>query len=237
MRGTSTAEARVGKLAHGLAQPGICSGRKPRAVKQKTLLEAAIMPVSETPTNLMERHRQGDAEATALIFAHYAQRLSRVAEQHLSRKLAGRVDGEDVVQSVFRTFFRRTLAGEFQIDSSEQLWQLLVKITVRKAQAQGRRHTAAMRDISAETPVTDSDAIARLADHEPGPAEAAILLDQIEVLLNNLPAMYCDVLDWRLQGHSATDIANRLGVSRRSVYRALELLGHRLEKMSAPFTK
>jgi RNA polymerase sigma-70 factor, ECF subfamily len=189
------------------------------------------MSVPESSTDLVERHRQGDAEATALIFAHYAQRLSRVAQQHLSRKLAGRVDGEDVVQSVFRTFFRRTLAGEFQIDSSEQLWQLLVKITVRKAQAQGRRHTAAMRDVSVENPEPDGDAIAHLADHEPGPEEAAILLDQIEVLLNNLPAMYCDVLDWRLQGHSATDIANRLGVSRRTVYRALALLGHRLEKM------
>ncbi len=194
------------------------------------------MSVSESCTDLVERHRQGDAEATALIFAHYAQRLSRVAEQHLSRKLAGRVDGEDVVQSAFRTFFRRTLAGEFQIDSSEQLWQLLVKITVRKAQAQGRRHTAALRDVSVEAPVSDQDAIARLVDREPGPEEAAILLDQIEVLLNNLPSMYCDVLDWRLQGHSANDIANRLGVSRRTVYRALELLGHRLEKMSAPFT-
>ncbi len=35
------------------------------------------------------------------------------------------------------TFFRRTTTGEFQIDSSAQLWQLLARITVRKARAAG----------------------------------------------------------------------------------------------------
>ena len=68
----------------------------------------------------------------------YAQRLSRLAEQFIARGLGGRIEGDDVVQSVFRTFFRRCAGGEFQIDSSAQLWQLLVKITMTKARAQGR---------------------------------------------------------------------------------------------------
>ena len=97
-------------------------------------------------TSLVQRHRQGDPDAAAELFAYYARRLSRLAEQFISRKLAGRIEGDDVVQSVFRTFFRRCTAGEFQIDSSAQLWQLLVKITMLKARAQGRRHTAAQRD-------------------------------------------------------------------------------------------
>ena len=68
-------------------------------------------------TDLVRRHRDGDPEAARELFAWYAQRLSHLAEQHLSHKLSGRVDGDDVVQSVFRTFFRRTARGEFQIDS------------------------------------------------------------------------------------------------------------------------
>jgi ECF sigma factor len=101
---------------------------------------------------LVQQLRAGNRDAAEKLFARYAQRLTRLAEQHLSRKLAGRLDGEDVVQSVFRTFFRRSATGEFRIDSSAQLWQLLVKITLLKARAKARYHTADKRDAGAEQP-------------------------------------------------------------------------------------
>jgi hypothetical protein len=69
------------------------------------------------------------------LVERYAHRLARLAEQHLSPKVAGRLDAEDVVQSAFRTFFRRSVQGEFQIDSSAQMWRLLAKITLMKARA------------------------------------------------------------------------------------------------------
>src|SRR6516162_16394 len=108
----------------------------------------AASPISD----LVERLRDGDPQAAEEIFARYAQRLTALAEQHLSRKLAARLDGQDVVQSVFRTFFRRSAAGEFRIDSSDELWRLLVQITLQKARAKARHHTAAVRDVTAEAP-------------------------------------------------------------------------------------
>jgi RNA polymerase sigma-70 factor (ECF subfamily) len=189
------------------------------------------MAESGSLAKLVQRHRDGDPDASRLLFAQYAQQLCRLAERYLSRKLASRVEGEDVVQSAFRTFFRRTSKGEFQIDSSAQLWRLLVIITVRKARAQGRYHTAAVRDISAEQATTAEDIIADLEAHEPGPDDVVILMDQIDAVLKGLPPLYGQVLELRLQGHSATDIAPRLGISRRTVYRALDLLGRRLEVM------
>src|SRR5258708_2900179 len=89
-----------------------------------------------------DRLQQRDAAAAEAVFARYAQRLVRVAEQHLNKILAARIDGEDVVQSVFRTFFRRAEAGQFRIDTSAQLWQLLVRITILKSRAKARYHTA-----------------------------------------------------------------------------------------------
>ena len=91
----------------------------------------AIDPLS----NLIPGLRDGDPKAAEAVFARFAQKLTRFAEQHLSAKLAGRLDGSDVVQSVFRTFFHRSTEGEFKIDSTAQLWQLLVKITLLKARA------------------------------------------------------------------------------------------------------
>jgi RNA polymerase sigma-70 factor, ECF subfamily len=167
------------------------------------------------------------------IFAHYAQRLSRVADRYLSRRLAGRLDGEDVVQSVFRTFFRRSSRGEFQIDSTAQLWRLLVKITVQKARAKGRHHAAGRRDVKAEVGGDAQGWLAEAAASEPGPSDAAAMMDQIDVMLRGLPPIYCGILDLRLQGCKAMEIARRLEISRQTVYRALTLLHQRLEGSDA----
>jgi RNA polymerase sigma-70 factor, ECF subfamily len=187
------------------------------------------MPETEPVAEWLERWRNGDAQAAERLFTRYARRLTGLAEQHLSCKLAGRLDGEDVVQSVFRTFFRRSAAGEFRIDSSAQLWRLLVKITLLKAQAKGRHHTADKRNVTAEVPGSDAWLAQALAS-DPGPAEAAALVDQIEALLHGLPALYGSVLDLRLQGHDVPAIAAQLGYSTRTIQRALNLLQHRLTR-------
>jgi len=186
------------------------------------------MPSGDESDDLLRQLREGDPRGPEALFQRYAVRLARLAEQHLSRKFAGRLDGEDVVQSVFRTFFQHYARGDFQIDNSAEIWRLLVTLTRRKARAQARRHLAGKRDAAAE--VADPNALAEPADQEPCPADAAELVDQIESLLRGLPDLYCHVLEKRLQGHAVADVAEQLAVSRQTVYRALELLRHRLER-------
>jgi RNA polymerase sigma-70 factor (ECF subfamily) len=175
-----------------------------------------------------DRLRRGDPAAADAVFARYAEQLVKVAEKHLSRKLAARIDGEDVVQSVFRTFFRRAAAGQFRIDTSAQLWQLLVRITILKTRAKARFHTAGVRNASAEVGGDADEFLAREAGGEPGPDEAAELVDQINALLAGLPAEFARVLELRLSGDSVSDVATHLGLSRQSVYRMLDLLRDRL---------
>jgi RNA polymerase sigma-70 factor (ECF subfamily) len=187
------------------------------------------MGEADAVPGIVTRLIDGDPGGMDELFAQFAGRLTRVAEAHPSRKLTGRVDGEDVVQSVFRTFFRRSAAGEFHIDGSAQLWRLLVKITLRKARAKARHHTARRRDVRAEVAVDGEGWLAEAVAREPGPLEAAILVDQIETLLESLPPLSCFVLDLRLQGLGPSEIAPRLGVSRQTVYRTLALLQERLD--------
>lgn len=170
-------------------------------------------------------------EAAEELFVRYAERLTRLAEQHLSRRLAARVAGEDVVQSAFRTFFRRAAGGKLCIDNSAELWRLLVRITLCKVAAAARRHTAGVRDAGAQS--ADDAELAMAAARDPGPAEAAALVDQIDALLHGLPETYAQLLELRLQGYAADEIAPRLGISRRTVYRGLELLQQRLEQQKA----
>jgi RNA polymerase sigma-70 factor, ECF subfamily len=188
-------------------------------------------------TELLPLLPTGDDQAARAVFDRYSERLVRLANQNLSRKLAGRIDGEDVVQSVFRTFFRRGTKGEFHIDSSAQLWQLLVKITILKARAKARHHTAGMRDASAERPVEVGGAGAfDPSAREPGPGDAVELLDQIDVLLSDLPPLYGEMLGLRLQGRNVTDVADELKVSRQTVHRAMNLLQERLTRMESEST-
>jgi RNA polymerase sigma-70 factor, ECF subfamily len=182
---------------------------------------------------LFQGLREGHPQAAAQLFERYTQRLIRLAEQHLSQKLAGRLDGEDVVQSVFRTFFRRSVEREFRIDSTAQIWRLLMKITLMKTRAKGRYHTAQSRDAKAEVLAGDDGWMVACVSGEPGPSEAAELTDQIEVLLEGLPTLYGSVLEMRLRGCSVSEIAPTLGVSQRTVQRALKLLQDRLSKIES----
>jgi DNA-directed RNA polymerase specialized sigma24 family protein len=178
--------------------------------------------------DLVRRLRANDPCAADDVYAVYAQRLTRLAERHLSREVTRREDGEDVVQSALRTFFRRQSEGEFRLDSNDDLWRLLARITLMKARAKARRHTAAVRDVGAEAggDAWWLDVLAR----EPGVEDAIVLVDQIDCLLRGLPDVFRDLLERRLGGENVTDIARGLSLSRQTIYEMLKHLRARLEQ-------
>ena len=168
------------------------------------------------------------------LFEEYSQRLVRVASQNIHPALLKRFDGEDVVQSVFRTFFRRHEEGRLQVEHSQQLWRLLVTITLCKTRSHARRHTADRRDAKAEE-VIASDAL--LLDREASPQDALALWEEIDVILEGLPDKTGEILSRRLEGMNKSEIASDLSISRQTVHRLLNLLeqrlGERLERISA----
>ena len=102
-------------------------------------------------------------------------------------------------------------------------------ITLAKVRDLARRHTAAKRDVQAEVGGGSDWMLESLAG-EPGPVEAAALVDQIETILCGLPDAHGEILALALEGYSRTEIAEKMNVSRQTVYRVLTLLRERLER-------
>ncbi|HUT88197.1 MAG TPA: sigma-70 family RNA polymerase sigma factor [Thermoguttaceae bacterium] len=187
---------------------------------------------STSGVDLVRRLREGDSRAAEELYARYVRQLVRLAERQLGGRLAARFDAEDVVQSAFRSFFRRDARGDFEVGSSLELWRLLVKITVNKTRAKARHHTTRGRDVAAEAPAGEA-LVAEALARGPGPDDAAAFVDQVAALLRGLPEPYGQILDMRLTGHSVAEIANTLKVSRQTVYRVMDLLRQRLQKEAA----
>lgn len=182
------------------------------------------MPESSDDLQLVDRWRAGDEKAARKLFDTYVDRLVALARRRISQRLASRVDPEDVVQSVFRTFFGRVKAGKFRLEEQDDLCKLLVRITVHKTLQQIAYHQAAKRDPHLETGQTaeSKDHLVDLLDREPTPDEAATFLEQLDQFLNRLRPEERQIIDMRMQGYNNSEIAEKLGIYDRKIRRVIE---------------
>jgi RNA polymerase sigma-70 factor, ECF subfamily len=173
---------------------------------------------------LIDLWRQGDQDAARQIVERYIDRLLLLARRRISQRLASRVDAEDIVQSVFRTFFGRLKDGQFVFADQDDLCKLLVRITLHKTLRQVAFHKAAKRDPGMETDQGEHhrEQLLALLDAEPTPDATVAFLDQLEHFLGRLQPLERQILEMRLQGHSNEDIANKLGVYDRKIRRVVE---------------
>jgi RNA polymerase sigma-70 factor (ECF subfamily) len=193
------------------------------------------MSSGDTFQQLLARVRQGDDEAAAVIFQRYVHQLAAKAHRHLAPAVRRQTDAEDVVQSVYRTFFRRVRKGEFRLDHWGSLWGLLARITLCKCARAGGRIKNRPRQVSlsrhADSSAFDSsldwEAIAR----EPSPAEVAALADTVDALLKPLRDSHRDILTLALQGYTQEEIGHRVGCSERTVRRVLTQAQTDLERL------
>jgi DNA-directed RNA polymerase specialized sigma24 family protein len=172
--------------------------------------------------------KRGDPEAAQRIWDAYFQRLVALARARL-RGAAGRAaDEEDVALSAFDSFCRAAGRGRLpRLEDRDDLWQLLVVITVRKAcdlanhehrRSRGGGRVVLLSDL-------DGPAAEAVLGSEPTPELAARVADECGRLLGLLENdTLRSVALWKMEGLTNQEIADRLGCVRFTVDRKLQAI-------------
>jgi RNA polymerase sigma-70 factor (ECF subfamily) len=195
------------------------------------------MEQQDSFTQLAERLRAGDDGAATEVFRRFAGRLIGLARTELDIRLRRKLDPEDVVQSVYRSFFTRYHAGQFDVANWDSLWSLLTRITVRKCLNRAEYYLARCRNAAAEVDAPWDDGAAsglsEAIDREPTPLEAAVLAETVEQMMRGLEADDRSIIELSLQGYTAPQISAQLGRAERTVRRVREHIKKRLQRMQA----
>jgi DNA-directed RNA polymerase specialized sigma24 family protein len=183
-------------------------------------LEDKISP-EQSDRSLLRRFRAGQSDAATLLYLRYADRLRALAAVQSGSVLKPRVDPEDIVQSVFRTFFRRAARGEYDVPEGEELWKLFLIIALNKVRATGAHHRAAKRDVRMTQNGAAFDQAMRNATSRD---EASLLTLRlvVEGIMDKLVASQRVIIEKRIEGYQVEEIARQTGRARRSVERALQ---------------
>jgi RNA polymerase sigma-70 factor (ECF subfamily) len=189
---------------------------------------------SDSFHEFLTRLQARDGDAARELFRRFTGQLIALARRRLDGPLRHKVDSEDVVQSTYKSFFRRYDAGDLEFVNWNSLWGLLTLITLRKCADRVAYHRAERRDAAREVSApAGSEAGAPLPEalgREPTPDEAAVLTETVERLLADLDADERPLVELSLLGHSTQEISEQLGVPERTVRRVRERVRRRLER-------
>ena len=172
----------------------------------------------------------GNSDAAQHIWNDYFGKLVQLARRKLGGIPSRDSDEEDVALSAMNSFYQGMAAHQFDnIHNRDDLWKLLVTITVRKAAARRRSYFAQKRGggkVRGESVFgfrEDDDGISCILGTEPTPELAASVADNCQQLLDQLQDdTLRQVALWRLEGYGISEIAEKLGCVRRTVERKLE---------------
>jgi DNA-directed RNA polymerase specialized sigma24 family protein len=179
-------------------------------------------------THCIQLLKAGDEAAAQKLWERYFQRLVGLARTRLPGSARRAADEEDVALSAFESFYQRAARGLFpRLDDREDLWQLLVVITVRKAidlvnyenrPTRGSGRVLALSELVELSPEG-------IVGSEPTPELAAQIVEQCIQLCDRLGSdTLRAVARWKLEGYTNHEIAAKLGCVTQTVERKLRAI-------------
>jgi len=178
-------------------------------------------------------------EAARVIWERFAPRLKLLVRRHLDHRIFRREDEQDILQCMFASFCESQSKGSRAPASREELWKLLVRITMCKVVNAAHRHQADRRDIRRERGEPSADAeesrfpqwmLEHVDRATPTAEEQIAAVEEIQRLLQLLPSDLRQIVVWRLEGFTNADIAVMIDLTLRSVEMKLQIVRKKLAK-------
>lgn len=189
---------------------------------------------------LIDGLTRGDAQVLRDFYAEYGPMLRSIADSRLAPGMRRRFDADDVIQSTFRTFFRRAQVGYFQFEDNQRLWNLLCAITLTKLREKARFHQRQSRGVGREVSAEPADSEdggmedSSFVASGPTPDAALEFADTFDNLVASLDEDERKLIDLKLQDQTNDEAAEALGMSERTVRRTLARLQEKFEKLLHP---
>lgn len=183
------------------------------------------MPDATPFHDLIRRVRERDEDAARELTLRYEKAIRRVVRINLrDARLRRLLDSTDICQSVLASFFIRTALGQYEVDSPDQLLNLLAAITRNKLTNQVNRMRAQRRDVRRDTET--GDAAAYLPDQASDPSEQASAREILEKVRERLNEQERYLAEQRSLGRGWQELADELGGTdvalRKKLTRALD---------------
>ena len=179
---------------------------------------------SDELSTILRGARVGEDVAEFAIHREFVDKLVVLASRRINKRFHSKIAPEEIVQSVFASFFKRHRHGEFECEDWNDLWALLVSITVRKCINKVNGLMTAKRDVRREIYAQSNSSCASSffgQNAQPSAQDVAIFNDSLDQLFDQIPESLQRIVCMRLQGMSNFEISQSLNCSERTVYRSL----------------
>lgn len=168
---------------------------------------------------LVRDYRAGDEDAARSLYTKYARRLAGLARRYCTPAYAGRFDADDVVQSVFRTFFHGVRRRAYDVPPQGEIWNLLTVLALNKIRSLVGHHRAERRAVHQTWSGTNLDQHTSPASAESADVFLRMVLNE---QLDGMPESNRAIVRLRMDGYEIEEIVTRTGRSRRTVERVLQ---------------
>jgi len=162
-------------------------------------------------TDFMRRVRAGDELAAEELVRKFEPIVRRELRFNMTDRRMGRtVDSVDICQSVWSSFFLRSAAGQYDLETPNHLVKLLLSMAKNKLVSQARQQHRQKRDVVRTE--LDGKKIECLSDrHQETPSAIVSGKELLAIMKAQMSPEERQVADLRCQGHSWAEVALRLG--------------------------
>ncbi|MEC8553466.1 MAG: ECF-type sigma factor [Planctomycetota bacterium] len=193
------------------------------------------MSSNDNVTRWIKLVKASDSSAANQLWQHYSDRLVHAVRAKLYGRERAVSDEEDIVLSVFDSFYDAARLGRFpDLSDRDELWRLLMRMSARKVvdkrRSEGRKRRGGGFQAFSLGADGEGEPFELIAD-EPSPEMVFMMQESVEQLFSHLGVgQLRDLAVAKLEGYSNAELAQRFACSERTIERRLHLIREKLKQ-------